>query len=293
VRRRPLRAILTAGALLVAGVIGARIGLVDGGDGDADAMESAAGIPTTTEPERSTTATARLPATGTVDAATAQRSGIWSPAAPSTRAPEIVPDPLYLFEKADDGEPIRWPACTPMHWRYNPAGEPSSGAIEVVRGALSEISAAAGIQMIDDGVTSIDVSDPDQDDEVAEGEVVIGFAPPGSPPIQRSGSPDDASSSESSAFVWGSARARWRGSDITRAVVALNSEVASKLPLDFNSRNSLGAVLLHEIGHVVGLQHVGASTQIMATAQPQHPHGHLGTGDLAGLATLRNRPCKN
>ena len=55
----------------------------------------------------------------------------------------------------------------------------------MVRAAVAEISAASGVEMIEDGVTSIDVSDPDQvHPQLAEGEVVIGFAPPESPAIQ-------------------------------------------------------------------------------------------------------------
>ena len=73
--------------------------------------------------------------------------------------PEIVPDPPYLFRQTADGEPIRWRACLSMHWRYNPIGEPSPAAIDVVRAAVAQISAASGIAMIEDGVTSIDVSD--------------------------------------------------------------------------------------------------------------------------------------
>lgn len=173
-----------------------------------------------------------------------------------------------------------------MHWKYNPAGEPSSGAIDVIRAALAEISAASGVEMIEDGDTSIDVSDPNQaDPQIAEGEVVIGFAPPGSPAIQPSEYYADK-------FVWGSAHVLSQGPDIGQGSVALNHETAMMLPLDFSSSASLGAVVLHETGHIVGLQHVAPSTQIMV-AVAGHSHEHLGTGDLAGLATLKDRPCEN
>ena len=59
--------------------------------------------------------------------------------------PEIVPDPPYRFRQTADGEPIRWRACLSMHWRYNPVGEPSPAAIDVVRAAVAQISAASGI----------------------------------------------------------------------------------------------------------------------------------------------------
>ena len=184
---------------------------------------------------------------------------------PPAPQPEIVPDPPYRFRQTADGEPIRWRACLSMHWRYNPAGEPSPGAIDVVRAAVAEISAASGVQMIEDGVTSIDVSDPNQAlTNLAEGEVVIGFASPGSPAIPLAGSDEDLPANvDPNAFVGSSARTQPSGADITTGTVALNREDAMKLPLDFSSNASSGALLLHEIGHVVGLQHVAPSTQIM------------------------------
>ena len=132
---------------------------------------------------------------------------------------EIVPDPPYRFRQTADGEPIRWRACLAMHWRYNPAGEPSPGTINVVRAAVAEISAASGIEMIEDGVTSIDVSDPDQVlPSLAEGEVVIGFAPPGSPAIPRSVRRDLPADVEPTPLSWAPARLGGDGADITRRI---------------------------------------------------------------------------
>jgi hypothetical protein len=180
-----------------------------------------------------------------------------------------------------------------MHWSYNPASEPSPGTIKVVRAAMAQISAASGIEMIEVGVTSIDVSDRDQAlPNLGEGEVIIGWAPPGSPAIPHAGTlgypvPPGG---DPNAFVLGTGSPRvLPGShDIVNGVVALNGE--AKLSLDFSSGNSWGAVVLHEVGHVIGLDHSGG-TQIMAPVASRTSPGHFGTGDLAGLATLKNRPC--
>src|SRR5262249_51188790 len=109
------------------------------------------------------------------------------PATPTIR-PEIVPNPAYQFERADDGQPITWAPCTVMHWSYNPAGEPSPATIKVVRAALAKISAASGIDMVEDHVIA-DVSDPRQVLAASTtGEVIIGWAPQGSPAIPQAGS---------------------------------------------------------------------------------------------------------
>jgi hypothetical protein len=50
-------------------------------------------------------------------------------------------------------------------------------------------------------------------------------------------------------------------------------------------------VLLHELGHLVGLAHVGDVTQVMnPVGSSTSPH-HYAAGDLAGLAQLGNGPC--
>jgi len=48
----------------------------------------------------------------------------------------------------------------------------------------------------------------------------------------------------------------------------------------------LGAVLMHELGHLVGLGHTQDPTQIMNPQLLQTKDGTYGAGDLAGLARL-------
>jgi hypothetical protein len=50
-------------------------------------------------------------------------------------------------------------------------------------------------------------------------------------------------------------------------------------------------VLLHELGHLVGLAHVRDRSQVMnPVGSPTSPH-HFAAGDLAGLAELGSGPC--
>ena len=46
-------------------------------------------------------------------------------------------------------------------------------------------------------------------------------------------------------------------------------------------------VLLHELGHLVGLDHVTDKNQVMYPTLT-HPIGHYAPGDVAGLAILGN-----
>ena len=64
--------------------------------------------------------------------------------------------------------------------------------------------------------------------------------------------------------------------------VAIDATATAGLPLTFGP-STMGALLLHELGHVVGLAHVNDRGQIMNHFVSV---GAFGTGDLAGLAEL-------
>lgn len=68
--------------------------------------------------------------------------------------------------------------------------------------------------------------------------------------------------------------------------VALNTQWAKRLPKGFNGGYSRGFLILHELGHAVGLEHAHKPHQVMGYNNSLVKHARLGKGDLAGLRKI-------
>ncbi|HEU0104057.1 MAG TPA: matrixin family metalloprotease [Mycobacteriales bacterium] len=200
-----------------------------------------------------------------------------------------VPDAgtSYAFLAGGSSAPVAWNACRPMHVVVRPDGAPP-GSREQIVAALAELSAATGLQVVDDGDTDeapageragyqparygkqwapvlIAWSDPAQSPELAGH--VAGFAGPiGYQPAGR--------------------RERW----VSGTLVLDGPQLADR-GSPSAARGSLRTVVLHELGHIAGLAHVDDPTQLMnPTSDPRGPTAYA-DGDLHGLAVLGSQPC--
>lgn len=174
------------------------------------------------------------------------------------------------------GSAPRWNPCQTVQWRFNPAGAPAGGIV-VVATALKRIGAVTGLHFEYLGGSNVVPTSAYLNQSYgAYKPVVIGWT---------SAARSDLLRNVSSRTV-GVTRVSWVGwagltgatSELATGAVAFN--VTTRAPLW--GANSRYTYALHEFGHLVGLDHVVSSSNLMNAIIPATMRD-LGTGDVAGL----------
>ena len=186
----------------------------------------------------------------------------------------------YRFSSILDGAPVRWNPCQAIHWRANVARGPVGG-LDVLKAAVARIAVQTGTSWVYDGPTATVPSTrylptvPTNTNKP----VLLGWTDGAASDLLR-GKP---------AQVLGMTRTVWFGVDdgmghraaATRAaVVALDR--TDRLPL--RGTQSWSATVLHELGHVMGLDHPADPHQLMAAVLP-NVTGYQ-SGDTTGLTRV-------
>ncbi len=188
----------------------------------------------------------------------------------------------FRFARTQPGsrEPVSYNPCRPIHYVVNPVGAPPDYR-DLVQQAVAEVARATGFEFEYDGTTD------DRDFEHRGGlshsptPVLIGWATADEVP----GLAGDIAGLGGSASV---ERTPDHDTYVT-GMVALDAEVFSRVDRQPGGFEQLRAIVMHELGHVVGLAHVHDPSELMY--DDNLGRTSFGPGDLEGLARLGAVDC--
>jgi hypothetical protein len=216
---------------------------------------------------------------------------------PSHPADDLAPQPLgrpdlapsgdggYAFLALHpDGSPVAWDPCRPVHVVVRPDGEPPGGR-SLLLSVLGELSAASGLRFVDDGSTTEPPAEdraPYQPERYGDrwAPVLVTWSTPAetamlSDEVLGRAGPDSYGTGADRRFVSGTA--------------VFNAPLLAQ-QLTTGDAAKARAVLLHELGHLVGLGHVTDPYQVMFDTN-SYPLARYHAGDLRGLERLGQGRC--
>ena len=193
----------------------------------------------------------------------------------------------YRFREIDpvsrDG--VRYNPCSPVTYVIDPDLAPP-GVVDDVHAAFGEVAAATGLEFVFEGLTderptlAREAYQPGRYGE-RWAPVLVSFHHFGenvldATPLAEAGSVSRRNAEGKPVYVTGR--------------VQLNAD-APGVKTGFGPGRTWGKILMHEIGHLVGLGHVGDQTSLMYPATTEGPT-RLSPGDRVGLARLgRSEGC--
>ncbi len=192
----------------------------------------------------------------------------------------------FLDRQSDGKTPVAYDRCRPIHYVIRQLGEPP-GSDPIVFTAVDRVSAATGLHFVFDGTTS---EAPSNRRQLRMPRYGTGWTPILISWSNAKESPGFANpevlGTGGSASVTAPSGARV----LVTGEVTLDGERLGKFLNQPDGEQMVRSVVLHELGHVVGLDHVDAKSQLMFK-NAQHGVTDFGAGDLNGLAALGKGGC--
>ncbi len=191
----------------------------------------------------------------------------------------------FLDQQPVTGRPVTFDPCRPIHYVVRPDGSPPSGPA-MLAAALAEVSRATGLVFVDDGPTT----EAPSLNRHERGRWALRSTPP---PVLIAWSTAEewAGLAGRTAGEAGPVQESYAGGPAryVSGQVVLDAEDLAHAPGDRRAAEEVRLVLLHELGHLVGLAHVVDSGQVMHASATGL--GAYGAGDLRGLHELGSGRC--
>lgn len=192
----------------------------------------------------------------------------------------------FLRHQGDSAKPVTWSPCRPIHYVMRPDNAPSGGAA-LVRSAIQLVSAATSLSFVDDGATNEAPSEDRQAYQPSRygqrwAPVLVTWATAQEVPDFGVDIAGEA----------GASRVSTPSGDTTYITGAVALDATKLTSLVNTGRAGLAtSVVLHELGHLMGLAHVPDASQIMFPRSSDAIAAY-GQGDLVGLGELGRGPCQ-
>ncbi len=189
----------------------------------------------------------------------------------------------FRFEVTQPGTkaPVSYNPCQPIAYVINPQGAPPDYRTMVAQ-AVARVSAATGFEFTDDGTTDARPFAARSTPSLNRSPVVIGWA-----------TPDEVDGLDGDVAGLGGSTAVQRTPDhltYVTGAIALDRDLFAELASRPDGAPEARAILMHELGHVVGLAHVDDPGELMYSESTDRTD--FGPGDLEGLAKLGAVDCR-
>jgi len=193
---------------------------------------------------------------------------------------------LLMHQPDDPAAPVAFDPCRPIHYVVNPAGAPPDG-LTLLQSAIARVQTATGLHFVYDGPTT-EKPDKQRDAYLPKRYNTTRWAP-----VLVAWS-NEAAYPELAGYVLGIGEPRSMYTpDSSHIVIVSGQLVFDSQQLSVATtpdRRDVRAVMLHELGHLVGLDHTPDKKQLMFS-EAQFNVVDYGRGDLRGLAKLGTQAC--